>query len=235
VHLRSTSKKRRTAFLVLVAGTAIAAIVAAAVPTYSVNTHRTGRLDDRGFPRHYTADGGLKLQLCEDGTRRCQGADPGDLVAPEGEGFYWAATSTIRTKRGPIEVEFALEAAFAGQRPIVFQRIRIRGHLSKKGRYVLMHPYGHTRFRAITRFEDRNVDLTIDRFCSLERNGPCHGKIDNFLRARNQPKGYVGFGGRRTRVQGGTFRNNLVLMSRKGKVIGRTNKFVVIGQKAAFR
>jgi hypothetical protein len=232
VHFRSTSRTRRTAFLALVVGTAIAALVAAAVPTYSINTHRTGGLDSRGFPRHYTADRGLKLQLCEDGTVRCQGADPGDLVPPEGEGFYWAATSTLHSKRGPIDVEFALEAAFAGERPIVFQRIRIRGHLRHKGRYVLMHPYGQTRFKAITRFEDRNVDITHDRFCSIERNGRCRGKIDNFLLAKNHPKGFAGFGGRRTRVKGGAVRNSLVLMSRKGKFLGRTNKFVVIGQMA---
>jgi hypothetical protein len=210
----------------------MAALVAAAVPTYSINTHRTGGLDNRGFPRHYTADRGLKLQLCEDGTVRCQGADPGDLVPPEGEGFYWAATSTLHSKRGPIDVEFALEAAFAGQRPIVFQRIRIRGHLRHRGLYVLEHPYGRTVFRAFAPREDRNVDLTIDRVCSIERNGRCRGRIDNFLRAKNPPKGYVGFGGRRTRVQGGTFRNSLVLMSRKGKFFGRTNKFAIIGQRA---
>lgn len=232
MQLRSTTKSRRTAFLALVVGTVIAAVIAAAVPTYSLNTHRTGRLDDRGFPRHYTDDRGMMLQLCEDGTVRCQGAVPGDLVAPEGEAFYWVATSTIRTSRGPIDVEFALEAAFAGQRPIVFERIRIRGHLNHRGRYVLHHPYGRTRFNAISPQEQRNVDRTIDRFCSLERHGRCNGPIDKFLRARNHPAGYAGFGGRRTRVKGGTFRNNMVLMTRRGTVLGRTGKFVIIGQKA---
>lgn len=210
----------------------MAALVAAAVPTYSLNTHQTGRLDDRGFPKHYVDNRGMMLQLCENGTVRCQGATPGDLVAPDGEAFYWMAISHIRTSRGPIDVEMALEAAFAGQRPIVFNRIRIRGHLGHRGRYVLQHPYGSTRFVAITPQEQRNVNITHDRFCSLERNGICKGGLTNFLRAKNHPKGFAGFGGRRTTVRGGTFRNNLVVMTRHGKVIGRTNKFNIIGQKA---
>ena len=210
----------------------MAALVAAAVPTYSLNTHRTGRLDDRGFPKHYVDNRGMMLQLCENGTVRCLGATPGDLVAPDGEAFYWMATSHFRTSRGPLDVEMALEAAFAGQRPIVFNRIRIRGHFNHKGRYVLLHPYGSTRFVAITNREQRNVNVTHDRFCSLERNGACKGGLTNFLRAKNHPKGFAGFGGRRTTVRGGTFRNNLVVMTRHGKVIGHTKKFTIIGQKA---
>jgi hypothetical protein len=173
----------------------------------------------------------MQLQLCEDGTARCLGASPGDLVAPDGEAFYWMATAHIRTKRGPIDVEFALEAAFAGQRPIVFDRLRIRGHLKQRGRYILQHPYGTTRFRAITPAEQRNVDFTVDRHCSLERGGPCNERITNFLRARRHPAGYAGFGGRRTLVKGGTVRNSLVLKARKGKVIGRTNRCAIVGDK----
>lgn len=232
MQLRPTTKSRRAAFLALVVGTVVAALMAATVPTYSLNTHRTGRLDNRGFPRHYTDNRGMMLQLCEDGTVRCLGAVPGDLVAPDGEAFYWMATSTMRTSRGPVDIEFALEGAFAGQRPIVFERFRIRGHLNHRGRYVLQHPYGQTRFVAISPQEQRNVNRTIDRFCSLDRNGTCNGPIDNFLRAKNHPPGYAGFGGRRTLVRGGTVRNDMVLMTRRGKVIGRTNKFVIIGQKA---
>jgi hypothetical protein len=204
----------------------------AAVPTYSLNTRKTGPRDDRGFPLFFTDDRGRSLRLCEDRTARCLFASPGDLVAPDGEAFYWMATSTLRSRRGPLEVEFALEAAFAGQRPIVFDRIRIRGHLRQAGRYILDHPYGRTRFRAITPREQRNVNLTIDRNCALVRNGPCRGRIDNFLRARNAPNGYVGFGGRPTRVKAGTLRNVLVLRTAKGKVIGKAGKFAVMGKRA---
>jgi hypothetical protein len=233
VHLKSTSKRSRRALLLLVVGTVLAAVVTAAVPSYSINTRQTGRKDSRGFPLFYTDNRGLHLRLCESGTPRCQGATRGDLVAPEGEAFYWMATATIRTKRGPIDVEMALEAAFGGargQKPIVFDRLRIRGHLRQKGRYVLDHPYGSTRFRAISPREQRNVDFTVDRVCSLERRGNCRGRIDNFLRSTNPPKGFVGWGGRRTQVKGGTVRNSLVL--RDGhKVIGRTSRIAVLGKR----
>jgi hypothetical protein len=232
VHLRSTTPgRRRTALLLLVTGTALAALVAAAVPTYSIDTRHTGQLNNLGFPRHYTDDRGLQVTLCVDGSGRCQRADRGDLVPPEGEAFYWLATAHMRTQRGPLDVEFALEAAFAGQRPIVFDRIRIRGHLRQAGRYVLLHPYGRARFRAITPRQQRNVDFTVDRNCSLERNGRCNGRITNFLRAKNPPRGYLGFGGRRTQVKGGTARNSLILMTRKGNVIGRASTFAIVGNK----
>lgn len=233
MQLRPTTKKRRTAVLALVAGTALAALLAAAVPTYSIDTRHTGRKDDRGFPLFYTDNRNLSLRMCEDGTPKCLRADRGDLIPPEGENFYWMATAHVpsRLGRGSVDVELALEAAFAGQRPIVFQRIRIRGHIHK-GRYVLLHPYGRTRFRAIHFTEQRNVDTTIDRNCSLDRRGRCRGLITNFLRAKNPPKGYVGFGGRRTLVKGGTARNFLVIKKRTGKLVGSTHKFAILGKRA---
>jgi hypothetical protein len=215
-----------------VAGITFAALVSASVPTYSLDTRHTGRLNNLGFPKHYTDDRGLQVRLCLDGTRRCQRADRGDLVPPEGEAFYWLATATVRSSLGRIEVEFALEAAFAGRRrPIVFDRIRIRGHLRQAGQYILDHPYGRNRFRAINPLEQRNVDVTHDGFCSLERNGRCNGRITNFLRAKNAPKGYLGFGGRHSEVTGGTFRNSLVLRTSAGTVIGSTNRFAVLGDR----
>jgi hypothetical protein len=238
VHLRTTSKRNRAAVLALVAGTTLAALVAlltVAAPTYSINTHRTGRVDNRGFPLFYTDDRGVHLRICEDGTRRCLRATRADLRAPDGENFYWLATATMHSRRGPIDVEFALEAAFGGargQKPIVFDRIRIRGHLRQKGAYILDHPYGSTRFRAITPREQRNVDFTVDRNCSLAKNGRCRGRIDNFLRAKRHPDGYIGRGGRRTHVVGGTVRNFLQLRTADGQVLGRTGRFAIMGKRA---
>jgi hypothetical protein len=230
----TASRSRRSALLLLVAGTAIAAIVAASLPTYSLDTIHTGRRDNRGFPLFYTDDSGMSLRICENGTRRCLRARPRDLRPPNGEAVYWQATATLRSQRGPIEVIFALEAAFAGRgRPVVFDRIRVRGHLRQAGRYVLEHPYGSTPFRAINPIEQRNVDVTHDSRCSLKRKGRCNGRITNFLRAaREQPPGYIGPGTRRTRVTGGTLRNNLVLRTAGGEVIGSTDKFAVVGRKA---
>jgi hypothetical protein len=232
VHLKRTSNRSRPALLALVTATVVALVLAAAVPTYSVNRRDVGPRDDRGFPTYYRDARGLPLRICEDGTPRCLRANPGDLVAPEGENFYWMATATLHTPRGPIDVEMALEAAFAGQRPIVFDRIRVRGH-THRGRYVLYHPYGKVRFRAITASEQRNVDMTHDRNCALVNNGFCrHGDIRNFLRAANPPKGYVGFANRRTRVVGGTFRNSLILKTRRGHFVAKTSKFAIMGKRA---
>jgi hypothetical protein len=232
VHFKRTSNSSRPALLALVAATVIALVLAAAVPTYSVNRRHAGPKDDRGFPTFYRDPRGLPLRICEDGTPQCQGANPGALVAPDGENFYWMATATLHTPKGPIDVEMALEAAFAGQRPIVFDRLRIRGH-THKGRYVLFHPYGRVGFRAISASEQRNVDRTLDRNCKMVNRGVCRrGNIRNFLRAANPPKGYVGFGNRRTRVVGGTFRNSLILKTRGGKVVDKTSKFAILGKRA---
>jgi hypothetical protein len=234
VNLRPTSKRSRTALLALVAATLVTLVMAAAVPTYSLNSRQTGRLDSRGFPLFYTDDGGVRLRLCETGTAQCQRATRRALTPPGGENFYWMATAHIRTSQGPIDVELALEAAFGGPRghlPVVFQRIRIRGHLDQRGGYVLDHPYGSTNFRAITPVEQRNVDFTSDRACSRKRTGTCNGFITNFLRATNPPKGYVGFGGRRTLVRGGTFRNDMVVRTDTGVAIGQTDRIAVLGKR----
>jgi hypothetical protein len=233
VHAQFTPKTRRTAVRLLVLGTILAALVAAAAPTYSINTRQTGRQDSRGFPVFYTDNSGLRLRLCETGTAQCLRAGRRALTPPGGENFYWMATAHIRTSRGPIDVELALEAAFGGargRRPIVFERLRIRGHLNQAGGYVLDHPYGTTPFRAIAPTEQRNVDFTRDRACSTKRRGACGGMIDNFLRSTNPPKGYVGFGGRRTLVRGGTVRNDLVLRD-GGTVLGQTDRIAVLGKR----
>ena len=75
------------------------------------------------------------------------------------------------------------------------------------------------------------MDTTRDRAAPWSA-GRCRGNIANFLRARKPPKGYVGFGGRRTLVKGGTVRNALILQTHKGKFIGRTSKFAIVGKRA---
>jgi len=233
VHAHFTPKRSRTAFRLLVLGTIVAALLGAAVPANSINTNRTGRRDSRGFPLFYQDDSGLRLRLCETGTVQCARATRRTLRPPAGENFYWMATAHIRTSRGPVDVELALEAAFGGARgrlPIVFERLRIRGHLNQAGGYTLDHPYGSTNFRAITPTEQRNVNFTRDVPCSTKRGGNCRGMIDNFLRSTSPPTGYVGGPGRRTLVRGGTVRNDLVLRA-GGTVIGQTDRIAIMGKR----
>jgi hypothetical protein len=234
VHAHFTRKRSRTSFRLLVLAAILATLVGAAVPANSINTNRTGRRDSRGFPLFYQDDNGLRLRLCETGKPQCLRATRRALRPPAGENFYWMATAHIRTSQGPLDVELALEAAFGGargRRPIVFERLRIRGHLNEAGVYTLDHPYGSTSFRAIDPAEQRNVNFTRDRNCAMKRGGACgSGMIDNFLRSTNPPKGYVGFGARRTLVRGGTVRNDLVVRS-GAAAIGQTDRIAVMGKR----
>jgi hypothetical protein len=234
VHAHFTPKRGRTGFRLLVLGAILAALVGAATPANSINTNRTGRLDSRGFPLFYQDDSGLRLRLCETGTAQCARATRRALTPPGGENFYWMATAHIPTSQGPLDVTLALEAAFGGARgrlPIVFERLRIRGHLNEAGTYTLDHPYGSTSFRAIDPAEQRNVDFTIDRNCAVKRGGACgSGMITNFLRSTNPPKGYVGFGGRRTLVTGGPVRNDMVVRN-GGAAIGQTDQIGIMGKR----
>jgi hypothetical protein len=223
-----------------IVGAAVAAVAVGAAtlavtgPAQGLNTAKTGAIDATSFPSHYTDDSGLSLQLCIDGTARCGGAVLGDVdstSAPDGEGFYWMATATVRTPRGTIDVEFAHEAAWASRtQPIVFDRTRIRGDM-RPGKYTLLTPYGRTRFAAEGTGQ-RNVNLTQDPGCTLTPGGPCSKKMTNFLRATGAPQGYIVNGVSLTTVTGGTERNNLVLLAPNGKVIGRTARFAITGQLA---
>jgi hypothetical protein len=213
------------AFAALVLGAAMLTIGGSAS---ALNGRRTGPLDNRGFPAYYVDDAGRAVQMCDDGSAICQGANRGDLVAPDGEALYWSALTTLRTRRGPLEVEFALEASFEGQRPVVFRRLRIRGHLGRRGRYILHHPYGNLPFTAIRAREDRNVDVTHDNRCSI-RGGRCAPRMDRWLRARSRRPGYLGRN-RRTRVRGGTFRNFISVEAPNGRIIGRKARFRVVGK-----
>jgi hypothetical protein len=214
-------------------------LLAVTGPAQALNMSKTGGPDASGFPTHYTDNSGVSLQLCVDGSANCglatridDGAGgPGVDVAPDGEGFYWMATATVNTPRGAIDVEFAHEAAWAavGQ-PIVFERTRIRGDLPP-GRYTLQHPYGSTQFTA-DGAGARNVNFTDDLPCGLAQGAFCAAKLTNFLRSTSAPVGYLGNATSATTVTGGTARNSLVLRAANGTVIGRTSRFVVMGQLA---
>lgn len=194
----------------------------------ALNGNRTGPLDRRGFPAYYVDDAGRAVQMCDDGSAVCLGARRRDLRPPDGEALYWSAVTTMRTRRGPLEVEFALEAAFEGNRPVVFRRVRIRGHLGRRGSYILHHPYGNLRFDAITPSEQRNVNVTHDNRCSI-RGGRCAPRMTRWLRSTSRRGHYLGRP-RRTRVTGGTLRNSISVEAPNGRIIGRKARFRVIGK-----
>ena len=85
----------------LVAASAIAAMA----PAQALNATGVGPRDpsQSGFPAYYTDDSNVALQLCADGTAKCGGATltsdgaggAGVTVAPDGEGFYWSATTSL--------------------------------------------------------------------------------------------------------------------------------------------
>ena len=219
------------------------ASLAASGPAQGLNLNRIGPADaaNGGFPTHYTDDFGISLQPCIDGSARCGGATaasdgaggPGMAVAGDGEGFYWMATATVRSPRGNIDVEFAHEAAWADPvTPIVFDRTRIRGDLPA-GKYTLLTPYGRMGFSAVGTGV-RTVNETQDLGCAQApgANARCAAKMTNWLRAVGAPVGSLGNSVSLTTVKGGTFRNNLVLLNSKGKRLGSTARFAIMGQLA---
>jgi hypothetical protein len=223
---RSWTRMAGTTLAVLSVGAASLALAGTAA---GISPAGTGALDARGFPTHYTDNAGISLKICEDGSANCLAATTADLDdRTDGEAFYWMATASIPSSRGNLDVEFALEAAFAAaDQPMVFDRLRVRGDLSRQGTYTLQHPYGSTKVDA-EGLGPRNVNFTDDITCSLDAG--CAGRITNFLRAINPPTGYIGGGETLSRVTGGTVRNELVLRAPNGDVIGRTIQFAILGQ-----
>jgi hypothetical protein len=230
-------------------GVAVAALavgmgaLAANGPAQALNLNKIGAPDPNvaNFPSQYTDDFGISLQPCVDGTARCglatatdDGAGgPGMATSPDGEGFYWMATATVRSPRGSVDVEFAHEGAWASAtQQIVFDRTRIRGDLPA-GKYTLLTPFGQTKFSAVG-IGQRNVNMTQDPGCvqTAGAGGTCSAKMTNWLRSTSAPVGYLGNGVALTTVKGGTFRNNLVLLNSKGQKIGSTARFAITGKLA---
>jgi hypothetical protein len=230
ISRRPRLKVRRGAAAVLACALGVA-LLSVGGSASALNTAKTGPKDNRGFPSYYMDESGRALQMCDDGTPFCQGVGAGDVTPPDGEAFFWLAVAHLKTNRGPLDVEMALEAAFAGQRPIVFNRLRIRGHLNQKGNYILKYPYGQVKFHAIGAAEQRNVDFTRDVPCSTTRGGRCAEKIHRWLKSTVKAKGYLG-PTRRTTVTGGSKRNNLELLAKdNGRTIGTQNKFRIVGKR----
>ena len=152
-----------------------------------------------GFPAFYTDDAGRAARLCLNGKALCGGAGRNNLKAPAGEAFYWSAEANLRAPGVDLRVIFALEAAFAGKRPLVFDRFRIRGHVSEAGSYAVSNPYGDFTVNAGDPAEQRNLNVTRDHGCAPGPAGRCTfrsavtgGRITTFLHQEGAPKGFFG-------------------------------------------
>lgn len=105
---------------------------------------------DTGFPFWYEDTNGLRLDLCLDGPPNCLAA-ANELVAPEGEAFWFQAEASMPTVPGTSDalLVLATEAAFAdagaGQES-AFDRVRIRANVANAGTYTVTHPYGTKTF-----------------------------------------------------------------------------------------
>jgi hypothetical protein len=96
------------------------------------------------YPDWYQDGNGLKLQMCLDGPPFCLTA-AADLIAPNGEGFYWQAAADVPVGSGTGQLTLAQEAAFLNGGRITFGRVRVRivGGPPNSS-FVATHPYGTT-------------------------------------------------------------------------------------------
>lgn len=234
------SRARR--LLVVTVTTPLLVVPALAVvgPAEALDPAGVGPVDprQRGFPAYYTDDAGVALQMCDDRSANCLFARPRDLAPPEGEALYWAAFGELTAPRIEVSVEFAVEAAWLDGEQVVFDRLRIRGHVDQAGVYTLRHPYGTTRFEAESPAEQRNVDFTEDLGCEPAPGGRCNfrkatdGHITTWLRQTDAPRGYLGNPEDPSTVTGGT-RQSMTLVGPAG--VAATDRFGVLGKPARAR
>jgi hypothetical protein len=166
------------------------------------------------FPDWYQDGSGLKLQLCVDGPPLCLAAR-NDLTAPEGEAFWWQAEATVNVDGGTALLVLAEEAAFAGDAPISFGRIRVNVRGARPNTtYTFDHPYGSANVTTDGLGNGRSDANDVG--CGA---GPCDWNAalatdigPQFLRwdpsvAPAAPAGFVGDAVTPHRVTGGRLRN----------------------------
>jgi hypothetical protein len=220
-----------------------ASTLAAMAPAQALIPAGTGPRDQTraGFPAYYTDDSGVALQLCIDGSAKCAGmtlrgdgaGGPGVGVSPDGEGFYYMATTSLSAPGLTLDIEFAAEAAWASRGvPVTFDRLRIRGHSDTAGDIAVDTPYGIFTVTADDPAQQRNVNFTEDIGCV---GNPCRFRdmtnvegvhITSWITANNAPKGYIGNG---VTAQPANVAGAPATISAGG---ASTNRWVIIGKKA---
>jgi hypothetical protein len=94
-----------------------------------------------GFPDWYQDGNGLKLQLCLDGPPLCLAAAD-ELVAPDGEAFWWQAEAVVPAGGGTARLVLAQEAAFVDGARTSFGRVRVTLTGARPNTtYAVTHPY----------------------------------------------------------------------------------------------
>jgi hypothetical protein len=224
---------------VLLAATTLATMA----PAQALLPGGTGPRDSTraGFPAYYTDNSGVALQLCIDGSAKCSGmtlkgdgaGGPGVGVTPDGEGFYFQATTSLTAPGLDLDIEFAAEAAWASRGvPATFDRLRIRGHSDTAGDIDVETPYGTFTVTADDPAEQRNVNVTEDVGCVTN---PCRFRdmtnvqgvhITSWITANNAPRGYIGNG---ATAQPASVAGAPATVSAGG---ASTDRWVIVGKKA---
>ena len=178
-----------------------------------------------GFPTSYTA-GGVTLELCLD-TPLCL-APAADMVAPDGEAFYYHASAEVAGVVGFV----ALEGAFLDQDPIVFQRTQVDaapGVFQPGATYTITDPYGSYTC-------DGNDNPAIRTRCRIESGGGPNvfsdavtGRITSFMTSTAAPAGHIGNAVSPTTVTG--VANPTFRVTGPG-LVASTNQWIVQGRLA---
>jgi hypothetical protein len=248
-------RKGAALLVALLAGLLVALLTMMAATSHKAQAiPRVGPTAANGFPRWYQDADGTRLDLCLDGPPLCLAA-AGDLVAPDGEAFYWDANADMANigvgGAGRAGLVLAVEAAFGSANAdsqITFGRVRVRvDNLRPNTTYKITYPYGVIRSTT-----DAGGELRAGRDigcgaasaanpCDFARalNSPV---FENFLRwdprvNPQAPAGFLGNPNRPHEVIGSPTGNNFFLIEGpnvggRGDDTRRTDLFAVQGKRS---
>src|SRR3954454_2704054 len=185
-------RRTRAAITTAVAIFAAAAFGGSAQAAISVSPD----IHPNGFPVWYADTPGNQLGLCVDDPVLCPAFPSADLIGPDGEAFYYLASSEdVPAAGGTVNATLAVEAAFGDNTtPNVFTRIRFTfSKTAALGDYTIKYPWG-TEIVSNDGAKNQGVDIG----CFAVVNTPCDftlptlGPVNNWLKASNAPTDAAG-------------------------------------------